>query len=1683
MMGNGHRHDFVAYDNDTRPNHFYDTTGLGLVIVRGNNPFFDLQIAGVSFQSHLYIVDAQGGRLVFDRQFRLRRIISAQNPDIIKEIVYDSNGRLISFFDRRHRNTLTNITSRRIEFTYEDNLLRRMTCFQRVGNADKSMHEVAYRYDASNNLTSVSEVSEGDEKERRVAVAYKYGTNNDRWLLTHAIRISSGLAIRFNYEEGANIRISRVDTGFMPNPPPFVSNRTIVGSGLIVGGTNVFNSKNHTSFDYNNVSTARTRTSIRNERNVVIDYFFNEKGFTTGVFERRYPDSTSPDNLMTLTKDGGFRPNFEGSGISGDERLNGAWRITVPRINPNASALQFNANVIQQINNHISRETNEDDTNQTRKYVISFWLRIPSRQGANFRAEIQAGFNNRGNNTTWVSSVLIDNTAVNAWQYVTIPVHLRTQNINANNANNRINLTAMSIALIDTTGVGDIHINNIRITPNQSPEMWIGSSENDNQNVPLLTSHWATVGSIGHKIGDAWHDIGVDTNNFMTESDITATYLNLANTGRSADTSTSQFDMVYCGGTKRRRVSDVRVISRNQSPANPRDVTVVFRVNSTSTDNSANFQFRAVSPDENSYSTTRFWYSLSNVAQRTFTRTRNNEGGDWTERGDEYVTLDHRRGNLIFEQDSYRVRTTYTYDNFGNPTHAATTARNADQSQRVGPTIEHSLTYNGNNESEREFVVSANSNETAVPANRTSKSFSRENPFNRLTRFNTQRRDGEGIGATTHINAGHFNMTTGVSQDATASVTGIDNRNSLSRNSVSYNFQDKIASVSERDNHAFTFGYNTFGDITDYKEEVRNSQGVVQSENTMLSKVYHHQGDVRVVEDFHNNAVNRISTRLDNYNRPTNMTRRPDISVDQVSTVAEFRYQDGDARSGRTPISESPHAAKLTSVRDNLEGRTYEYRYDDENNMCGWFYRNSGDTSNPRILNVVQSTPTRTQYELNRDGTRERAETEIVYDDTPNRGGTNPRISGTRYHVSMNAADSPDFEVRDYCYNYGYDLLGRLDTKNSIAHRISIGPNRYSDVETRNTYRYHAGTNLILDITTRHNNLTRINTHEVIRNGNSNTLSYGYDKRNNVERATERLFFDFPIAPFTSNERTRLFDYDEQDRVTIERFGVGNFTHENIPQTLDLNQRYEYTDGNRVRFIRNNATNAIIRQFDYTNGKLRRRTGETVDRQYDNYGNLISIGLGASAANGRTFDWVRGNLLDTITPGNGSGLSTVHYDYNHQGVCFRRHVQFGTTTNFILDGHKILGENRGTSASMVRLRYIYDATGIIGVRRRIGTGNGDLPGNWENFIYQKDALGNIIGILNQDRELVCRYFYTAFGETSIRNPNGSLGNFANNHIARQNPFRWKSHYQIGTSANSTDGYYMITDESGTRVYDPTICGYIGAERPETLLLNAGVVHGLNRYGITVNNPVALIAALFTIHTTIALSWDRGYTRRFSWWVRNMWWVRWALLAVTIIISLVTLGKAAPSVALAIGLLVVSMTVMGLVIGGFSGPGIGFDWGRAANMVFDNASSMMRVVAIVGVIVIITSIIISVMNAAVMAIKKKMAAIAKKKADAAANMVANVQVKKGTLTGIEYTPEVLEQMANSSDLHHSFPSIIDDIASTHGNVGQFAGSKDGVVRTVVELPGSINGKQGVYQWIIEPNGVTVNHRFFSFFSLL
>jgi RHS repeat-associated protein len=604
-----------------------------------------------------------------------------------------------------------------------------------------------------------------------------------------------------------------------------------------------------------------------------------------------------------------------------------------------------------------------------------------------------------------------------------------------------------------------------------------------------------------------------------------------------------------------------------------------------------------------------------------------------------------------------------------------------------------------------------------------------------------------------------------------------------------------------------------------------------------------------------------------------------------LNTIAELgtSNQTERVRVNYQALAESPSIAQVQSITDNYASHVCNYRYNEDNLPCGYSVRRNGGTV--AMLNVTQTEHGRTQYALG--STEETFETEIVYDSNI---AENPRITDTKlYLASSNSNWFRDREAEDFRVSYDYDGLGRLERKKYRGSTRALPLYPELIVKNANTeYKYVPGTTLVESQTTKY---TVINTR-------TNNIAYTYDSRGNVLTANET---------FSGGTLNLSFDYDNNDRVAGEIFIRNN--------VLDKQWAYVYTnngvDTGRVERIVHSGTGALIRSFSYNAlGQLLRAGSETTDRTYDPYGNCINI-------SGVLLSYTRGNLLSRHRTNDNIGAIITEYEYNHQGVRFRKVVSVeggsaSQTDTYFYDGDKLLGENRSNN---VRLRYVYDAGGLCGVRH--STNNGS---SYTNYLYQKDALGNITGItrtgFDGDFAQVCRYTYTAFGECTVRNPNGTAGSFAATHIANVNPFRWKGHY-----FDTCTGWYYING----RWYDQIVCGYVTADRPENLLLNAGAVGGLNRYGITIDNPVALLAAIYTIFTVSMLYVDDSFVRSRTWWERVLRWLgnngHWVRLGITALALLVFGVAAAATGGAAIPLMLKAATggaISGLVLGGTIG---------------------------------------------------------------------------------------------------------------------------------------------------------------------
>jgi len=358
---------------------------------------------------------------------------------------------------------------------------------------------------------------------------------------------------------------------------------------------------------------------------------------------------------------------------------------------------------------------------------------------------------------------------------------------------------------------------------------------------------------------------------------------------------------------------------------------------------------------------------------------------------------------------------------------------------------------------------------------------------------------------------------------------------------------------------------------------------------------------------------------------------------------------------------------------------------------------------------------------------------------------------------------------------YGYDNNGRVQTKSYAK----SSPDNFATTPTfaSETYRYRRGHGNNLT-----NQVDRIN--YAWKNGNT-AIEYMY---NSHGRLTYILSTNVSIR----------YQYDSVGRLIRE---------DNRP--LNVTRVTEYNALGKIKAITTSAftifpnfTGTRI-EYEYDNERKRLiRVGENpITTHYDNLGNPSDY---------------KGNLLEWERVGDLTRFGNTTFSYDMLGRRLdkrRRHDNQILSSYFSHDG-VVHGECRVLDKR--NIVYNYDAGGICGMK----------VSDMGNFHFTKNVFGDIIGILNDEGELVARYEYDAWGNQIVIDPSGAIDPMKRiesvyavpvvgddtkvgddtiaggvlvtslpDFIGNINPWRWRGQYfDVETGL-----YYM-----GGRYYDPEI---------------------------------------------------------------------------------------------------------------------------------------------------------------------------------------------------------------------------------------------------------------------------------------
>ena len=130
--------------------------------------------------------------------------------------------------------------------------------------------------------------------------------------------------------------------------------------------------------------------------------------------------------------------------------------------------------------------------------------------------------------------------------------------------------------------------------------------------------------------------------------------------------------------------------------------------------------------------------------------------------------------------------------------------------------------------------------------------------------------------------------------------------------------------------------------------------------------------------------------------------------------------------------------------------------------------------------------------------------------------------------------------------------------------------------------------------------------------------------------------------------------------------------------------------------------------------------------------------------------------------------------------------------------------------------FLYDGEELIGARYRDN-----------NYYYVKNAMGDVIGVVNENGEQIVSYAYNAWGKVIVNQRADNLSD-SDYHFARYNPMLYRSYYYD----DSTSQYYLQS-----RYYMPNICRFVNADIPDIAQQSKHQVNGLNLFAYCNNNPV------------------------------------------------------------------------------------------------------------------------------------------------------------------------------------------------------------------------------------------------------
>ena len=438
-----------------------------------------------------------------------------------------------------------------------------------------------------------------------------------------------------------------------------------------------------------------------------------------------------------------------------------------------------------------------------------------------------------------------------------------------------------------------------------------------------------------------------------------------------------------------------------------------------------------------------------------------------------------------------------------------------------------------------------------------------------------------------------------------------------------------------------------------------------------------------------------------------------------------------------------------------------------------------------------------------------------------------------------------------YTENYSYDSLSRIDGIDVELASTASSPTKtcslkreitYNDSDAEEGNKKYAS-ELVKSISVRDGNKG-----EFAAALSAYTLDYDGD--GNITKHTTQVTYEssglfipattesFGLMPPATSDYTILqtkttsatYEYDKLNRLTREnneRLGKTWTYSYDAGGNITERKEYAYTTAEQLDNETATATKEYVYRTSGWKDQLLSYDGESI--VYDASGNPTTY-------RGATLGFEAGRRLKSYKKAGDANAYEFTFDY--RGVRNSKKTKdadgHDKTWSFYYDEDgKLWGETKSEKVQqgnfgiklwtdkITKIGYFHLNSGLAGFTLSRQTGIADAVK--ADYIYRKNALGDIDGIFDTDKNLIGEYVYDAWGNCTIE------ASGANNiEIMETNPFRYRGYYWD----KELNLYYLQT-----RYYDPQTGRFINADNVGYGVINFNKINALNLYSYCINNPI------------------------------------------------------------------------------------------------------------------------------------------------------------------------------------------------------------------------------------------------------